>query len=111
MNASDESKIKKQESKMKLESQQEIGDLTWLLDQPQFRRYVWKLMTVCGVYRSSAHQSGSWTYFNEGERSIGLRIINGIMETKPESYLEMILENKKEEKNVRASASRSTTED
>lgn len=65
-----------------------------LLSSSQGRCFVWDILSRSGVYTQSAEASGSWTYFNEGKRSIGLQLLSEIMEADDEKYLVMIRENK-----------------
>jgi hypothetical protein len=60
-----------------------------MLEIPQGRRILWKVISMCGVYKRTADNSGSWTYFNEGQRSIGLNLITDIIEADPEGYMKL----------------------
>lgn len=93
----DEKLIEEREQKEILKFKQEISDLKFVLSTPQGRRLLWRYLEFAGVYEQSAHASGSWTYFNEGRRSVGLKLLAEITAHDPESYFKMILENKKEQ--------------
>lgn len=60
------------------------------------RRTLWEILSMCGVYKNSAVPSGSFTYFNEGQRSIGIRLITDINEIDPDVYFKMSIEARKE---------------
>lgn len=96
-NAADKQQVKEAERVEKSRRQQEIDDVYFLLNCPQGRRFLWRYLGICGVYRLS-YTANSDTNFREGERNIGLKLMNDIMETKPEAYLQMIQENPKEKK-------------
>jgi hypothetical protein len=95
-NASDESQVKYAQVKEKLAADKQHNDIKFILATEQGRRFLWELLSSCGVYRQSADHSGSWTYFNEGKRSIGLEVLTQITAADPDSYLKMIKESKKE---------------
>lgn len=54
------------------------------------REWVWSLLTVTHVFVSSAQPNDPYTtYFREGERNIGLRILSDVMRAAPEMYVLM----------------------
>lgn len=95
-NVSDEGQVKDMSAKAKLLRERELNDLRFLLNSPEGRRYLWRLMEFCGVYKTSFTGS-SETFYLEGQRNVGLLVIRDIMETEPEAYLLMIKENRKGE--------------
>jgi hypothetical protein len=99
MNAANENDIKKMSSNEKLKINQDEADLKSVLSTLQGRRYIFKILSMSGIYKLSADNSGSWTYFNEGKRAVGLNLLSDIMAVSPEVYPQMLLENKKEKEN------------
>ena len=97
-NAADEKQVKKASEKDKRKSERESADFKWVLSTRQGRRVVLKYLEECGVFKLSAEHSGSWTYFNEGKRNIGLKLMADITASDPEAYLLMLKE--KELENV-----------
>lgn len=95
-NVSDEVQIKNAKYKEKILADNELNDLKFILATEQGRRFIWAVLSDCGIYTESADNSGSWTYYKEGKRSIGLKLLSKIMATDPDSYLRMIKESKKE---------------
>jgi len=93
-NAADEDQIKDQSQKQKFRREREVNDIRSMLGTTEGRRFLWRLMEKCGVYRESFTGS-SETFFLEGKRSIGLFVIAEIMDAEPEAYLLMIKENRK----------------
>lgn len=91
-NAASESAVKESATKAKRSKDQELEDLRLLLKTPHFRRFIWRYIAICD--RISAHQSGSWTYFNEGERNIANQIKAEVVAAAPEALLQMMQENK-----------------
>ena len=95
MNISDETEIKKNREKNNRVDEKYNDDVKNLLNMPSGRRFIWMQLVRCGIYEESAVSSGSWTYYNEGKRAIGLQILADIMKADDEKYLVMIRENKK----------------
>lgn len=91
-NAADKDDLKNQKNKEKFKNKQQEMDLKFILGTEQGRRLLWRYLGLAGVFEQSAHASGSWTYFNEGRRSIGLRLLTEITETDANLYLKMMLE-------------------
>lgn len=71
---------------------QRTEDFKWLMADPRGRRIVWWLLEQAGVYRSS-FTGNSETFFREGERNIGLKIVFMIHSHCPELYAKMTKEN------------------
>ena len=88
-NASDEEQVsaarKKDKRRLRLDQQ----DMEFLLGHVQFRWFIWNKMSECHLFSTTFTAKGAEaTAFNEGQRSIGLGILNAVMEF-PEHYLEM----------------------
>lgn len=92
-NAADEEQIREGELRLRFGKREMEADLAHLLSQPQFRRYVWRHLTQCGIFRVST-SCDNYTFFREGERNIGLRLQAEIMEVSPDAYLLMMQEQK-----------------
>ena len=78
-NAADEGQIQDQSQKDKFRREREANDMRALLATTEGRRFLWRLMEKCGVYRESFTGS-SETFFLEGKRSIGLFVIAEIID-------------------------------
>jgi hypothetical protein len=76
---------------------QEIADFRWLMEQPQGRRFAWRMLAEAGVYRSTFNSSGSITAYQEGQRKMGLWLMLQIHEHAPASLLAMLEESKTNE--------------
>lgn len=99
-NAADEGQVQEAAKDMKLRKEREANELAAVLNLPEGRRYIWRLLEFCGVYKTSFTGS-SETFFLEGQRNVGLRVVTEIMTAYPEAYLLMMKENRKgEESNV-----------
>lgn len=60
----------------------------------QGRAWVWDHLSACGLYRMSARSGDPhMTYFHEGERNVGLRLMVQLHRACPEHYATMTQEN------------------
>ena len=89
--AGDEGQVKKKKTKAQIHKEQDKEDLKLLLDSAGGRRFLWRLLEECGVYKIS-FTGDNYTIFNEGKRQIGLRLIEDIFNASPNAYTEMRLE-------------------
>ena len=60
-NAADESQVRQAEVKMKLLDEKNFNDLKFILDSDQGRRFMWRVLSECGVFQTSFRTS-SETY-------------------------------------------------
>lgn len=95
-NASDSQQVKNAKRSEESKRNQELNDVEFVLSTPQGRRFLWRLLGVCHVFKTS-FTGNSTTFFNEGKRDIGLRLLADINEASPNSYLKMMQEAKKEQ--------------
>lgn len=91
---------------LRQERQIEIDDFKFVMEDKRGRRYVWRLLEQCGVFRSS-FTGNSETFFREGQRNVGLKIISLIHEACPEKYA-LMLKEQREYGRRKPSSSRST---
>lgn len=70
----------------------ERDDTQWLMSTIQGRRFVWAQLSDAGVFRTS-FTGNSETFFKEGQRDIGLRLLGKIMRHTPEAFSTMMAEN------------------
>lgn len=98
-NHADEEQVAGAQKKQKKKLLQSEDDLKFLLKTEQGRRFLWRLLSVCGLYKQSAEASGSWTYFNEGKRWVGNKFFFEIVKTDPDAYTRMIKEDQKGDSN------------
>lgn len=91
-NAADPKQVKKAKQKEATARDIELNDIRTILRSKEGRRFMWRLMGHCGVYKTS-FTGNSHTFFNEGQRNIGLFLNAEIGEASPEAMIEMIKEN------------------
>lgn len=93
MNAADQRSVRKAGQAARLQDKREQDDLAFVMSEHAGRRFVWKLLTKAGVFRTS-YVSGSFdlTAMNEGRRSMGLELMAEIHQLDPSYYLSMAQE-------------------
>ena len=96
-NASDPSQVKKAGRDEKELKRRERNDIEFLLSSPQGRRFLWKLLSGCGIYELSYITDSDMTAFNEGRRSVGNNILADILDVNPDGYSALIKENREVE--------------
>jgi hypothetical protein len=79
-------------AKDKLEREAETEDWAWIMGEKRGRRIVWRLLERTGMYRTSFTGDNA-TFFNEGQRNIGLAIVARVMDAAPNAYGLMAGEN------------------
>ena len=99
-NAGDPEQVRKGKDKVKFLQDRSRADVQFLLSTAQGRRFIWRYLEECGVYRSSVKGvfNPSEVFFYEGRREIGLKILADVHNADPEAYTRMINEAKTEEK-------------
>jgi hypothetical protein len=75
----------------------EDTDFKWLLDQPQFRRYLWRLMGHCHTFESVFDGHGSKMSYNSGMQDVGHFILAEIQVARPNVLILMMEEAKQRE--------------
>lgn len=97
--ASSEQEVKRATQKDKNTRETEQNDLRQLLSTKWGRRLVWRILERTGQHRTS-FTGNSTTFFNEGQRNIGLWLVDEVLSVDTKKYLLMIEENNKGEQNA-----------
>jgi hypothetical protein len=79
-------------SELSKEDKQYEKDFMRLMDEKWGRRLMWQWLSDCGVFRNS-FTGNSQTFFNEGQRNVGLKMLNEINSLCPDKYMLMTKEN------------------
>ena len=87
----------KREKKEKRLLKQRKNDLKTILDTPGGRRFIWNLLSDCGLFQTSYATHSNQMAFNEGQRNVALRLQVEVMEARPDAFGQMMQESKKEE--------------
>lgn len=69
----------------------EKEDFKWLMEDPRGRRFIWRILSMAGVFQNS-FTGDNETFFREGKRVIGTTMIAEIHTLCPEKYFEMVKE-------------------
>ena len=94
-NAADAQQVEDAKQKVESKNDQRLNDIREVLGTRRGRRFFWRYLEICGVYKTSnadQHQ----IFFNEGMRNIGLQLLADLNEAAPESYLIMLREAQEE---------------
>jgi hypothetical protein len=70
------------------EREEELKDLQRVLSTDYGRRFIWRMINQCGMFRSS-FTGNSQTFMMEGERNIALWLTAECGEADPENYMAM----------------------
>lgn len=87
----------------------EISDLKKLMGMKEGRRFMWRLLSDSGVYRTSFATNGLQMAHLEGQRVIGLKWLAEIMDHCPEQFNVMTMEQAANAKRSRSSRSGNTS--
>ena len=94
-NAADVQAVAERKRKADRSETKRLAALRTVMGTKEGRRYVWWLLDQCGVFRTS-FTGNSTTFFNEGQRNVGLILMGDVNAACPEQYLVMINEAKED---------------
>ena len=94
-NAADEETVRTRKREDEHIRDRELHDLRSVMDSVEGRRFVWRLLSQAGVFRTS-FTGNSTTFFNEGMRNMGLIVLADVQEACASQYLVMMNESKKD---------------
>lgn len=80
-----------QDRKKFIAQEQQRDDVRWLMSDPRGRRLMHSWLQFCGVMRTSM-TGNSTTFFNEGQRNVGLMLQGNILEHSAEQWIVMMNE-------------------
>lgn len=91
--AANEELVAAADKKEKQKEKVDLDEMRQVVSTKQGRRFIWQLMCDCGIFQCSFDGS-SRTFFKEGERNVGLKILARLNNAHPEVYGIMIKESK-----------------
>lgn len=94
-NTSDPEQVKGARRAEKDQAEVALNDMKVLLGIPEARRYLWRLMGRCHVF--TAIWPSDMSEFREGERNIGISVLDDIQQAEPQAFAKMMLEAKQEQ--------------
>jgi hypothetical protein len=84
-----------EEHAAKLNRQQQVDDLKWLMAHPQGRRIVTRLFERTGIRRTPFNTNGSTMAFNAGAQNVGLWLEAEILDASFDGYMKLLKEYQK----------------
>jgi hypothetical protein len=74
-----------------------MDDLRRVAATPEGRRFLWRLLGRAGIFRLSFVGDAAGTAFREGERNMGLWVLNDLLSLCPERFRQMMDEAERDE--------------
>lgn len=71
--------------------QRRLNGLRKILSEQDGRLWLWDLLSFCGISRTS-FTGNSTTFFNEGQRNIGLKVQADLTKHFPDDYIKLLKE-------------------
>jgi hypothetical protein len=91
-NAAERKDVRRAEKDAKLAEQQRREVIVGLMSAIPGRRWVLETLESCHIFRTSYNRDPTTMAFMEGQRDIGLRLLNDIMASCPDDYILMMRE-------------------
>ena len=91
--AGHEKSQRERQKRQRSDAYMEDDDMKWLMGSRQGRRIMHRVLDRAGIFRTS-FTGNSETFFREGERNVGLILFNQIMVACPESFTQMMKDQK-----------------
>lgn len=76
----------------KLRRQEELEDLRFVMETPQGRSFLWRLLSDARIF-APCYTGNSETFYREGKREFALKYFNDVLEACPGLYHKMVQEN------------------
>ena len=78
-NAADAQQVEDAKQKVESKNDQRLNDIREVLNTRRGRRFYWRYLEICGVFRTS-NADASQIFFNEGMRNVGLQLLADVNE-------------------------------
>jgi hypothetical protein len=99
-NAANRKDVRRLEKQARLDEAARLETTRFLMGTTNGRQWVFEHLDRCHVFASSFSLNAQEAAFKEGERNVGLRLLNDVMLASPDEYVQMM-----REENVRRSTS------
>jgi hypothetical protein len=76
----------------KRKAKRDLDDLKWLLDDARGRRFYASMLDYCQVLHEPTPGNDSLTNFNNGKKSLGVKLFVKMLDNYPEAFMRMINE-------------------
>ena len=107
-NAANRKDVRRLEKQARLDERSRRETIQSLMGTTQGRQWVHERLTLCHVFASSFSTNAYESAFREGERNVGLQLLNDVM-TCPDEYVQMMRE--ANVRDISAATERSRSED
>ena len=98
-NAANRKDVRRLEKQARLDEAARLETTRFLMGTTNGRQWVFEHLSQCHVFASSFSLNAYEAAFKEGERNVGLQLLNDVMQADPDGYVQMM-----REANVRRSA-------
>lgn len=88
-NSADPKQVRNAKKRERIDREQEINDMASILETEAGRRTLWRYLMAAGIFKCSFTGDATTTVFWEGNRNIGLKILDDIMLANPAAYHQM----------------------
>ena len=95
-NVADEKQVREQGAAVNRERLRELNDIRYLLQSPQGRRFLWRLLSRCKSF-GSVWEPSAKIHYNSGQQDVGHFIMAEIVEADENAFLQMMKESKQGE--------------
>lgn len=105
-NASDRKQVREAEKSARLADQNRGAVIADLASRESGRRYLWDRIAEAGVFASTYHDNPQRMAFAEGQRTVGLALLNDFMHYAPDNFIQAMRESngRRTESDTRADA-------
>ena len=90
-NSTDKEQVKRGRKIEQERRRRDLEDMRTILALPAGRRFYWRLLGECGIFKTS-FTGNSTTFFNEGMRQVGLKLLGDLAKADPTAYLKIVEE-------------------
>ncbi|MEW8061556.1 MAG: hypothetical protein AB2797_00495 [Candidatus Thiodiazotropha sp.] len=88
-NAGDETEVRKAAGESEKFADAEYESLKFIMSDERGMRFIWWLLSECHIYQTS-FTGNSQTFFLEGERNVGLKVMDRLHRQHLKDYLRMV---------------------
>lgn len=91
----DAPQVRRRRTKAKIKRDGELAEMRQLLDTVVGRKFLWRLLSHCGVWHTMSHHREMAMAIQSGRRDIGLWLIEEVEAADKSGYLKLIQEDLK----------------
>lgn len=92
----DAKKVKKRKKKHQLVRERELEEIKQLLSTSYGRRFLWRVLTQCGMFKTLSVHTEHEMSIQSGKRDMGLWLVNEINDADKNGYIKLIQEDLKD---------------